>query len=157
MNYPNDGSQHNVRLRLARRFRVTSPIFGSFGVALSISGLTVCELQVKPFRKTREQSTHFDSEMSGCAGGDHVADSFNRGVRHAPLRQERASRVDSCPHERKACSSIRKQDHFAPTKELRNHAMAMDRNHSEGWKLQGHVSPAATNYLTYRIDTHRFC
>jgi len=50
-----------------------------------------------------------------------------------------------------ACLLIRKHDHFTPTREIRRHVRALARNHPEGWKLQGHVSPATTNYLIYRI------
>ena len=52
----------------------------------------------------------------------------------------------------KDCLLNRKHDHFTPTREIRRHVRALDRNHPEGWKLQGHVSPATTNYLTYRIQ-----
>jgi len=50
-----------------------------------------------------------------------------------------------------SCLSIRKHDHFTPTREIKRHVRALARNHPEGWKLQGHVSPATTNYRTYRI------
>jgi len=50
-----------------------------------------------------------------------------------------------------ACLLIRKHDHFTPTREIKRHVRAIARNHPEGWKLQGHVSPTTTNYLTYRI------
>ena len=44
-------------------------------------------------------------------------------------------------------------DQFAntTTREIRRRVRALARIHPEGWKLQGHVSPATTNYLTYRI------
>jgi hypothetical protein len=46
----------------------------------------------------------------------------------------------SAPTERgKACLSIRKYDHFSPTREIRRHVGALARNHHDGWKLQGHV------------------
>jgi len=51
----------------------------------------------------------------------------------------------------KAGLLIRKHDHFTPTRENKRHVRALARNHPEGWKLQGHVSPATKNYLTYRI------
>ena len=51
----------------------------------------------------------------------------------------------------KACLSIRKHDHFTPTMQIRRHVRALARNHPAGWKLQGHVSPATTSYLTYTI------
>ena len=34
---------------------------------------------------------------------------------------------------------------------MRRDVRALARNHPEGWKLQGHVSPTTTNYITYRI------
>ena len=49
------------------------------------------------------------------------------------------------------CTSIRKHDHFTPTRGIRRHVRALARSHLEGLKLQGHVSLATTNYLTYRI------
>ena len=42
-----------------------------------------------------------------------------------------------------ACLLISKHDHFTPTREIKRQA----RNHPEGWKWQGHVSPTTTNYL----------
>ena len=48
------------------------------------------------------------------------------------------------------CLSIRGQDHFTPMREIKRHVRALARNHPEGWKLQGHVSPTTTNYLTHR-------
>jgi len=51
----------------------------------------------------------------------------------------------------KACSSIRKHDHFTPTREIKRQVRALARKHPEGWRLQGNVSPTTTNYLTYRI------
>ena len=38
----------------------------------------------------------------------------------------------------KACSLIRKHDHFTPTREIKRHVRALARNHPEGWKLQEH-------------------
>ena len=52
----------------------------------------------------------------------------------------------------KACLFIHKHEHFTPTREIKRHVRALARNHPAGWKLQGHVSPASTNYLTYRIS-----
>jgi hypothetical protein len=40
---------------------------------------------------------------------------------------------------------IRINDHFTPTREIKRHVRALARHLPEGWKLQGHVSPAATN------------
>ena len=50
-----------------------------------------------------------------------------------------------------ACLLIRKHDHFTTTREIKRHVRAQARNHPEGWKLQGHVSPTTTNCLTYWI------
>ena len=48
----------------------------------------------------------------------------------------------------KACQSSCKHDHFTSMREIGQHVRALARNHQEGWKLQGHVSSATTNYLT---------
>jgi len=48
-----------------------------------------------------------------------------------------------------ACLLIRKLDHSTPTREIKRHVRALARNHPEGWRLQGNVSPTMTNYLTY--------
>jgi hypothetical protein len=41
----------------------------------------------------------------------------------------------------KACLSISKHDHFTPPREIKRHVRALARNHPEGWKMQGRVSP----------------
>jgi len=44
-------------------------------------------------------------------------------------------------HREKTGLLIYKHDHFTPTREIERHIRALARNHPEGWKLQGHVSP----------------
>ena len=44
----------------------------------------------------------------------------------------------------KACLLIRKNDHFTPTREIRQRVRALARHHPNGWKFQRHVSPACT-------------
>ena len=51
----------------------------------------------------------------------------------------------------KACLLICKHDPFTPTREIKRHVKALARNHPEGWKVQGYVSPATTKCLSYRI------
>ena len=41
----------------------------------------------------------------------------------------------------KACLLIRKDDNFAPTREIKRHVRALARNHLEGWNLQRHFRP----------------
>ena len=57
------------------------------------------------------------------------------------------------PKGEKTCLFIRKHDHFSPTRDIRRHVRALARN-PEGRKLQGHVSPTPTVYLSYMINTH---
>ena len=75
----------------------------------------------------------------------------------------------SPPSPFRACLSIRKHNHSTPTRDIKRHVRALARNHPLGplgfdppniaqrhalperWKLQGHVSPITTKYLTYRI------
>ena len=47
---------------------------------------------------------------------------------------------------RKAYLSIRKHDHFTPTREIRRHVRALARNHPEGWKM--HIYMAVALVLT---------
>ena len=46
-----------------------------------------------------------------------------------------------------ASLTILTHDYFTPTREIRRYVGALARNHPEGWKLRGHVSPTTTNYL----------
>ena len=42
----------------------------------------------------------------------------------------------TCTHEGKTDLSIRRHDHFSPTREIKRHVSTPARHHPEGWKLQ---------------------